>query len=209
LEKKSLELKVCTDEFRQIIDQIYGTYLDSIRGFNLIIEEIKREKAEITTRRQKYETFYKDTMIFCTYRSYGRLVKPGQHIRHIHQVPYEEIESRNLPQGRNHILIANLCLVTIYQYWNDYYRPSIANCLNININNIQVPLFGDIKFLRESIIHHRGIAISKVERCAILKWFKVGEPIQITKDMFEQMIDEVINCLDKIETDPKQFISSN
>lgn len=204
-----MELKYYADEFKQIIDQIYGTYLDSIRGFNLIIDETEREKAEIIKRREEYREFYKNTFILDSYRSYGRLVKPGQRVRHLHQVSFKEIESRNLPQGRNHILIANLCLVTIYQYWEDYYRASIAKCLDIEKNNIKVPLFNDIRFLRDSITHHQGIAISRVDRCEILEWFKEGEPIRITKDMFEQMIDEIINCLDKIETNPKQFISSN
>ena len=36
-----------------------------------------------------------------------------------------------------------------------------------------------------------------------------GEPIQITKCLFVQLIEEDLDCLNKMEINPEQFIVSN
>ena len=206
--QKLLKLKDYISEFKQIIDQIYGTYLDSTHGFHMIRKEKKKDQDDIIKRHKEWQESnqeYKNIPLSGSYYGYGRLQKQGQRM-HLHQATFEEIMFRNSPDGRNFILIANLCIVSIYQYWEDHYRKLIAQCLGSNKDNIQVPLFADINFLRRSIIHNFGIAVHEADRCEILKWFKKLEPIQITRDMFEQLIDEILDCLDKMEANPNQFI---
>ena len=96
----------------------------------------------------------------------------------------------------------------IYQYWEDHYRGIIAECLGKQKNEIKVPLFGDLRDLRRSIIHNHGRAIPEVEHSEVLIWFKEGDPIQLTQDMFGQMVDEVLECLEQIEAHPEQFVVS-
>lgn len=206
-----MELKDYISEFKKIVDQIYGTYLDSIKGFQMIVKDTKNDEDEIKKRYDEWKDSnpqYEHVAWGGSTRGYGRLQKEGQRM-HLHQVPVEEIISRNSRHGRNQISIANYCIVILYQYWEDHFRNLIATSLNRNKNDIQIQLFGDIKFIRESIIHHRGIAKPEIRNCQILKWFKKGEPIDVTNDMFEEMIDKILDCLDEIEIDPNRFLVSN
>ncbi len=50
---------------------------------------------------------------------------------------------------------------------------------------------GDIRYLRQSIIHNRGIAVSNVENCKVLKWFAPGEIVDLDPTQVETLILEV------------------
>lgn len=54
--------------------------------------------------------------------------------------------------------------------------------------NLEVDIMGDLKYFRESIIHHGGIAIKNIKKCKILKWYQEGEIINIDKEKFEEII---------------------
>jgi hypothetical protein len=43
-------------------------------------------------------------------------------------------------------------------------------------------LWGDFNLLRNSIVHNRGIAVSTIARCKIIKRFKPGDPMTITPE---------------------------
>lgn len=177
----------------------------------MLIKDTKNNEDEIKQRYNELKESnpqYKNVPWGGAYRGYGRLQKEGLRM-HLHQVPFEEIISRNSPEGRNPISIANYCLVIIYQYWEDHFRKLIAESLNKEKDDVQAQLFDDINQLRKSIIHHRSIAKSEIKKCRILKWFKKGESIHITKDMFEEMIDKILDCLDEIEADPNRFLVPN
>ena len=63
-----------------------------------------------------------------------------------------------------------MSLISIYQYWEDYFRSKIANYLYLkDKSDLKSPIMGDVRRLRVSIIHHKGIALKDVERCEILK----------------------------------------
>ena len=79
----------------------------------------------------------------------------------------------------------------IYQYWEDYYRPKIAQENGVLKENIKWDIIGDLRFFRESIIHHKGIAVPKIRNCKILKWFKEGEIININNIQFEEIIRNI------------------
>ena len=79
----------------------------------------------------------------------------------------------------------------IYQYWENYYRPKIAEEKRVLKENIKWDIMGDLKLFRESIIHHRGIAIPKIKNCKMLKWFEEGEIINIDNHQFEEIIRNI------------------
>jgi hypothetical protein len=47
---------------------------------------------------------------------------------------------------------------------------------------------GDVRLLRHSIIHHRGVALKNVEACKLLKWFREGDAMILTPQHFEELI---------------------
>jgi hypothetical protein len=82
-----------------------------------------------------------------------------------------------------------MCLVMMYQYWEDKYRDEIATSKGITKDELSSDLFGDIRHLRNSIIHNNGRAISEVSRCKVLKWFKEDDEVVIDAQKMDRLIE--------------------
>jgi len=151
-------------EFLRKVYDIYGLYFDSIHGFGLVAAKIKEfqktflEKYKISS----IEDFDKTSFI------YGR-GKPGSKDSYsMHISKMGKIKERNKKSGENYKIIANLCLVLIYQYWEDYYREKIANNNGYEKNELELDIFNDIRIIRRSIIHNSSIAIKDVKKLKFL-----------------------------------------
>ena len=112
----SLMLKL--EEFRNIVDKIYGVYLDSTTGFQTIVgQAISSEKLaqeniiEFQKSHSEYAHYNLPTSDEMTHW-YGRIVKKRHKNRamHLHQCSFSELKDRNHPQGDNFRFIANMCL---------------------------------------------------------------------------------------------------
>jgi hypothetical protein len=82
-------------------------------------------------------------------------------------------------------------LVTIFSSWEDHYRGKIAEFLRKSKDEMIVPIMGDIRHLRNSIVHHNGVALPELERCEVLLFFKPGDKILITFEHMERIMSEV------------------
>lgn len=198
-------------EFREIVDAIYGTYLDACEGFSHVRskviemeEESLRLYEEIKATRPEYAHLPFGGAEF----SHGRHVPAGSppRYRHLHQVDINTLKQRNETGGTNYRFIGNVCMVTLFQIWDERYRELFALDLAADKRQIEVALFGDLRHYRHAIIHNNGVATSDVEECLVLRWFKRGETILLTRDMFEEVIDAVFEFLVTLEADPEQYI---
>jgi hypothetical protein len=100
----------------------------------------------------------------------------------------KEWKERLTSTGENINIIGNMCLVLFYQYWDDHYRKEIAKYKGYsNEIKLQSDLFGEIRHMRNSIIHHNSIAKIEVSKSKLLKWFAEGEEIIIDDPKMEQL----------------------
>jgi hypothetical protein len=207
---KSELLKVVA-EFREVVDGIYGTFLVARDGFWRVRESMVKLEKETT---EHLEGLGKERPELANLPyggsdfSYGRFVPAGSQprYRHLHQVSTETIKQRNEEGGSNSRFTGNVCLVTLYQYWEDNYRGLLADVLGARKNQIQVPIFGEIAKYRHAILHNRGVATSDVEECAIFKWYKKGDQVLLDREKFEEIIDAVFQFLANVEKEPEQFV---
>ncbi|MHC4460641.1 MAG: hypothetical protein ACYS6W_03270 [Planctomycetota bacterium] len=186
---KALEL---LNEFGGIVNSIYGVYLDSMRGFCLLSETfIEEEKRAIKLLKINNPELANIEYLDKQKSYYGRgdPNKPGSVLLQVST--QAEQKARNEEGGANYKFIANMCLVSIYQYWEDEYRKKIEQALGLEENVVQSDIMGDIRWLRESIIHNKGVAKKKVEKSKVLKWFKKGAEIFIDRNMFEEMVGQI------------------
>jgi len=189
-------------EFLRKVYDIYGLYFDSIIGFNLIDSKIKKyQKYFLENNKKSIEDFNKESYI-CSSGNPGSKDSYTEYISKI-----GEVKERNKKDGENYKIIANLCLVLIYQYWENYYRVKIANDIGLEkAKDLELDIFGEIKILRESIIHHRAIALDKVEDFKLLKWFKKGDKIEIDAKQFEKIIEYIFySVLNDISEEYKKY----
>ncbi|MBT3373971.1 MAG: hypothetical protein HN742_24420 [Lentisphaerae bacterium] len=111
------------------------------------------------------------------------------------------MKARNAPDGANFTTLGQLCLVSFYDFWNDYLRREYVVAkgkLEANETKKVVikaalrqhashDLWGDIRHLRISVVHNRGIATSDVSGCRLIKWFLPGDPIALTPEQMRAL----------------------
>jgi len=115
-----------------------------------------------------------------------------------HECTQGDFKRRNAPHGMNYRFMANMCLVSIYQYWEDHFRKRIASAINKKKNQIVLPIMGDIRNIRRSILHNDGKAILEVENNKIINCFKNGDEIIFSAEQLDMIIDHVKQDLTRI-----------
>ena len=116
---------------------------------------------------------------------------------------------RLVPEGRNAALIGNYLLIALYQFWEDSWRSRIAAVFKCEKNEVKSDFWGDLRLMRQCLIHAGGVADSDVEKkTVLLRWFKRGEPILISPEKVEVIIEgifgfaygELLQCGEKLKS---------
>lgn len=72
--------------------------------------------------------------------------------------------------GKYQKISGGLVLVMFYQLWEDKYRKLIADNLAVEKNDLKNDLFGELRYLRQSIVHNHFAGISDLKKLKILKF---------------------------------------
>jgi hypothetical protein len=180
MEMKNLE------EFSQVVEDIIGLYYDSMSAYagsyfalveqqEKFAEEFGMSIEEIDTRRKAYAT--------------GHPSDPDTQI--LHSTTQGQFKANHAEEGKNALAMGNISVCQIFAYWEDGYRGPIAKDFGIDKKELLSDIFGDIRQLRNDILHHRGIATNKVTRYQLTKWFDVGDSIRINQEKFEFIVSKV------------------
>jgi len=177
------------DEFDLVVDAIYGVYLDSTTGFTKLREWIQSQQNNtLQWLKEAHPELATKDYVNGTKFIYGKGDPNNPDSIQLHVCTQKQYKERNHENGLNFLFIGNMTLVSIYQYWEDYYRNEIAVFLGCENSDLVDPVMGDIRLLRHSIIHHGGIAMKNVEKCEILRWYKEGQEIFIDKHKCQEII---------------------
>jgi hypothetical protein len=138
------------DEYEDLLERIFGVYLDATEGFRYIAEsshiffdpnakpKIRNEKGESPSGYVIYALGSHDT------KNYMELsARTGV-----------EVILANREDGANWTFIGSMAIVAAYQLWEDHYRQRIAR--HVGCEKLNIPIFGDLRRLRRCIIHNRG-----------------------------------------------------
>jgi hypothetical protein len=188
-----LRLRELAHEFLQHWKRLHAFYLDAAAGFDLVRKHVETDQARARALLQGTECDseeFQDTRLF-TYSEIfdGSFVTSGTH-----EATQGEVKRRNAADGSNFVTLGQLCVISFYDFWNDYLRREYAvakgelsreerdqSTIECRLREYaSFDLWGDIRLLRQSIVHHRGIATAEIERCKLIKWFQPGDLISIT-----------------------------
>lgn len=193
------------NEYNRTLDSIYGVFLDGCQGFSSAKSIF--EKSQLSTlkknKKLKKETNYQKNIHYnlsikefddsCMIYSKGK--KGGSDYRILHYCATQgEYKRRNSPDGENYRFIGNMALITIYEYWESSCRNKLAIFHNVKHEHIKSDIFGDLRLIRHSIIHHTGIALPSIEKCRIFTWYKTGDTIFIDGDKLEDIVSTIKNA---------------
>lgn len=161
------------------IDETLGIYLDMRRGFGSLLKEFNQIRADFVAKTPGASMAELDAKPF-TYEITD--TEAGSYI--LHECTQAQYRDRIAPSGESATRAGNMCLVHIYELWEVRYREEIARALGKNRDALTSDLFGDIRHLRNSILHHNSISLPEVARCKVIKWFKPGAKIWFTRAQF-------------------------
>lgn len=192
-------------EFSKYIEDAHALYLDSVVGYELLHRSLDRRQEEIRSILGNHEYAKMEFQDTCSiaYESLGggdhRIVSTSPAMKQ------GDLRARVEADGENTKILGNMLVVSAYAYWEEYLRIEIGKAKGVlspeaknseearEILNKEVvsDFWGDIKYLRHSIVHSRGIANSDMAKCKVIKWFKPGDKIvlgyQMVQEIFHNM----------------------
>jgi len=171
-------------EYLAEVDSIHGMYLDGVTGFSVNVDEYDRAREEVRARQpgMPLEAFDDAELIYGT----GHPRQPQSRV--VHACTQGEYRRRNAEGGRNHVVLGQVCLAQIYNLWDDNYRGRIAKRFGKKKEDLRSGLMGDLRNLRNPIIHHRGIADQDLDKFRYLKWYNIGEEIVLTPGHLDYLV---------------------
>jgi hypothetical protein len=103
-------------------------------------------------------------------------------------------------------MAANMSIVMMYAYWEDHYREKIAHAIGLkDKNDVKIEIMGDLRILRNSIVHNGGYVISD-KKFKILGDFRPGDQINIGLDQFEGVKRQIEIGLSKLSQELEKVI---
>lgn len=184
-------------EFSAFIESLHALYLDTIVGYELLHERLDSHQGKVRELLGQHEYATKEFQDTCAiaYESLG-----GSNFQLISNQPnmlQGKLRVRVEPNGKNAHALGNLLIVSAYTYWEEYLRIEIGKAKGVltsdagnseetrKVLNKEVvnDFWGDMRHLRNSIVHSLGTANSEMARCKVIKWFKPGDKIELNNEM--------------------------
>lgn len=101
-----------------------------------------------------------------------------------------ELHSKMKPDGEFSDVLAKALLVEIYSEWEEYFRPRFATAIGTEKNMVRCDLLGDLRQIRNCIVHDRSTLETKHTKLTALRWSLKPGPLLVTKDMFSTFVDQ-------------------
>ena len=87
--------------------------------------------------------------------------------------------------------LAKSFVTYIYAEWDEYYRHKIAKSIGIKKNNIKSNLMGDLRLIRNCIVHNNSIITNEHQKLTELNWNLKEGKLTITLKDFSALMDQI------------------
>jgi hypothetical protein len=169
----------------EIVDQQVGAYMDALAGFagHYARVELQVHRANRPTASRVDSTGAPVTV----WASYEDPSKPD--IVHNRIIRAPDYLAANAPGGSNEQQHARAIIVFLFTYWEEEIRPRLATATGVAPNDICSDVMGDLRILRNVILHSKGIIRS--DKHASLKTmsalFAVDEPLLLSYETMHRI----------------------
>jgi len=176
------------------VDELYGHYLDTTAGFIANarqVEEVQkssRPNLPPGTDPDALDMFY----------GHGDPNDPANRI--LHRTTQGEYKRRNAKGGHNHLRAAQLLMVLIFEYWESEHRAKIAEAHGFSDPDyLKIPIIGDLRLLRQDILHHRSIIRPETFRkLAVIQGLVADTELALNDQDVESLVSKLKGALDDI-----------
>lgn len=177
IEKNPTTLKKITDDFLEILENLYGLKCDTSLAFNSLQKELRKMKLDEASLITFANSIPND---------------PKARIQHCTTVG--ELISRIDKEGKNLIKIRGFILTEIIEHWEHNIRKQIASALGFkNKNEVRSNIMAEINRIRQDLLHGRGKAKRSASNRIIP--FQKDTPIELNEIIFDLIFSEIFKYL--------------
>ncbi len=172
-------------EYIDFINSQVGAYVDGLAGFQGNQVRVDRQVARINRPVGTRKDENGQTII--VHASFEDLTRPDIIIHRI--VKAVDFIATNSPGGSNEQQFSQANIIFLFTYWEDEIRPRLAACKSVDINQIRSDVIGDLRIVRNAILHSKGVMRrDKYDDLKVLKeLFDVNEPIQFSPEKMQRI----------------------
>ena len=185
------KLKGITNYYVLVLHQLKGYHQDSLSGFQAYLKDF--EASQISSCQKlnlSISEVDKAQLIYMT----GGAPNDPKVIMH-HECTQGELKTRLGKGNLNENLLGYFCLSMMYEYWEDI-RGKLAVASGLDSKDIVSDIFGDMRNLRNDIVHNKGVASKKYsDSNKLLKWFKEEEIILITTEKLDEITGKIFDFM--------------
>jgi len=176
------------DVIREYIDfanQQVGVYMDALAGFAGHLTRVERQVHRIS--RAIKSSIDNTGQRVVVRASYEDPTQPD--IIHNRIIRASDYVAANSKGGSNEQQHARAVLVFLFTYWEDEIRPRLAAAKSVELQDIRSDIMGDLRILRNIILHAKGIV--RLDKHRDLKklgdLFVVDQPVHISYESMHKI----------------------
>ncbi len=206
-------------EFAGKLEEQHMYYLDSIIGFSILHERVMAKQLNFKKILGDHELANEEFLDTCS-TIYRQLSNRDYIPMSLYPVMKQgEVKARNRDDGGNYLILGANCVVALYSYWEEYLRIEVgiakgvleAGATNneetqkILNQHVVSDIWGDLRHLRNSIVHKNGVATADVAKCKIIRCFLPGDKIELDFDKMRDifmLLADYRNELDRLSRPP-------
>jgi len=194
--EEAVRLKTAFEDFGSVVHSAYGSYLDGCLGFRMIRQTIEEGHRQLRASGQVPAGSDLDAAAFLYSRTDPSKGGPVQH-----GVSQGEMKRRNAARGENEVRLAHMLLVFVYEAWETEHRHKVAEAIRTDAKDVKIPVLGDLRLLRHTILHGRGVLSEEtVRKLEVLRVGKAGDRLilddkQVESIVMTSLMDSITNWL--------------
>lgn len=181
-------------EFAHFIEQLHTLYLDSLSGYSVLHERLLDHQATMARLLGKSELAEEKFQDTCSMLYEHLCSKNFTPVARSPVMKQGDMKERLKDNGANTVLLGRQCLVSVYAYWEEYLRAEVGKALGVLAGDangrseesrkilnqhVREDFWGDIRYIRNAIVHNNGTATSEIARCRVLRWFMPGQSVDL------------------------------
>lgn len=87
--------------------------------------------------------------------------------------------------------LAKSFIAYIYAEWDEYYRHKIAQSIGVKKTNIKSDLMGDLRLIRNCIVHNNSVITNEHQKIKELNWDLKPGKLSITLKDFSTLLNQI------------------
>jgi len=163
-------------EYIDFVNEQVGSYMSALAGFAghhaRVSRQIHRVNRTISTRPP--DGMGMSTVVWASYEDPS---KPD--VIHNQIIRSDEYLDANRPGGHNEQQHSRSILIFLFTYWEDEIRPRLARAKGVELNEIRSDVLGDLRTLRNVILHSRSVL--RPDKHASLRL--LGDMFEVDKEL--------------------------